>query len=64
MFLLNAAPSKQGSKLDKKGFCKANLTKQTYFGQETLTGIGQETLTNLTYDVIKKSMFFKIDFDS
>ena len=57
-------PSKQGSKLDKKGFCKGNLTKQACFSQERLTGLSQETLTNLTYDVIKKSMFFKIDFDS
>ena len=38
-------PNKQGSKLDKKGFCKANLTKQTHFSQETLTISGQETLT-------------------
>ena len=42
-------PSKQGSKLDKKGFCKANLTKQAHFSQETLTGVGQETLTNLFF---------------
>ena len=40
------APSNQGSKLDKKGFCEDILTKQTHFGQERLTGLGQETLTN------------------
>jgi len=40
------APSKQGSRLDKKGFCEDILTKQPCFGQETLTGVGQETLTN------------------
>ena len=39
-------PVKQGSKMCKKGFCKANLTKKACFGQETLTGVGQETLTN------------------
>ena len=39
-------PSKQGSKLDKKGFCKDILTKEVHFGQERLTGLGQETLTN------------------
>ena len=39
-------PSNQGSKLDKKGFCEDNLTKQAHFSQETLTDIGQETLTN------------------
>ena len=50
--------------MDKKGFCEDNLTKQTHFSQETLTGSGQEPLTNLTYDVIKKSMFFKVYFDS
>ena len=38
-------PCKQGSKLDKKGFCKDILTKQTHLGQETLTGLGQESLT-------------------
>ena len=31
--------------MDKKGFCEDNLTKQTHFSQETLTGSGQETLT-------------------
>ena len=46
LLLLNATPNKQGSKLDKKGFCEDILTKQTHFSQETLTGIGQETLTN------------------
>jgi len=36
---------KQGSRLDKKGFCEDILTKQACFGQERLTGFGQETLT-------------------
>ncbi len=45
LLLPNATPSNQGSKLDKKGFCKDTLTKQTHFSQERLTDIGQETLT-------------------
>ena len=38
-------PTKQESRMDKKGFCKANLTKQPCFSQERLTELGQETLT-------------------
>ena len=52
LFLLNATPSKQGSKLDKKGFCEDTLTKQAHFSQEKLTGLGQQILTNLCNVII------------
>ena len=42
-------PITQGARLNKKGFCEDNLTKQAQFGQERLTGFGQETLTNLFF---------------
>ena len=49
--LLNATPVKQESRMDKKGFCKAILTKETCFGQERLTDYSQETLTKQICDL-------------
>ena len=43
-------PVKLGSKLDKKGFCKDFLTKETCFGQETLTMLCQGILTNIVFE--------------
>ena len=45
--------------MDKKGFCKANLTKQAYSGQERLTDSGQETLTKQVRDLISSLFVIK-----
>ena len=42
--------------MDKKGFCKAILTKETCFSQERLTAYSQETLTKQISD-LNSSLF-------